>query len=197
MKVILKQDVKALGKKGDLVNASDGYARNFLFPKGLAVEANATAMNEFNSKETAKKFHKAEEVKAATADAQKLEGKTFHLKAKAGANGKLFGSTPLTYTITKASALLCTYLFAGLAATLAICGMQDFSVGDTLFEVISAICTAGMTAGLTSQLNFISRLIIIFLMYIGRLGSLSFALSFTDHKKLTHIMQPVERINIG
>ena len=49
-------------------------------------------MNEFNSKETAKKFHKAEEVKAATADAQKLEGKTFHLKAKAGANGKLFGS---------------------------------------------------------------------------------------------------------
>ena len=83
MKVILKQDVKALGKKGDLVNASDGYARNFLFPKGLAVEANATAMNEFNSKETAKKFHKAEEVKAATADAQKLEGKTFHLKAKA------------------------------------------------------------------------------------------------------------------
>ena len=92
MKVILKQDVKALGKKGDLVNASDGYARNFLFPKGLAVEANATAMNEFNSKETAKKFHKAEEVKAATADAQKLEGKTFKLKAKAGANGKLFGS---------------------------------------------------------------------------------------------------------
>jgi large subunit ribosomal protein L9 len=88
MKVILKQDVKALGKKGDLVNASDGYARNFLFPKGLAVEANATAMNEFNSKETAKKFHKAEEVKAATADAQK----TFQLKAKAGANGKLFGS---------------------------------------------------------------------------------------------------------
>ena len=78
MKVILKQDVKALGKKGDLVNASDGYARNFLFPKGLAVEANATAMNEFNSKETAKKFHKAEEVKAATAEA--------------GANGKLFGS---------------------------------------------------------------------------------------------------------
>ena len=92
MKVILKQDVKALGKKGDLVNASAGYARNFLFPKGLAVEANATAMNEYNSKETAKKFNKAEEVKAASADAQKLEGKTFKLKAKAGANGKLFGS---------------------------------------------------------------------------------------------------------
>lgn len=92
MKVILKQDVKSLGKKGDLVNASDGYARNFLFPKGLAIEANASAMNEFNNKESAKKFHKAEEIKAAQALADKLEGKTFALQAKAGANGKLFGS---------------------------------------------------------------------------------------------------------
>lgn len=92
MKVILKQDVKSLGKKGDLVNASDGYARNFLFPKGLAIEANASAMNEFNNKESAKKFHKAEEIKAAQQIADKLSGKTFSLKAKAGANGKLFGS---------------------------------------------------------------------------------------------------------
>lgn len=92
MKVILKADVKGLGKKGELVNASDGYARNFLFPKGLAVEANATAMSDFNNKENAKKYHKAEEIKAAQADAQKLEGKTFKLTAKAGANGKLFGS---------------------------------------------------------------------------------------------------------
>lgn len=92
MKVILKADVKSLGKKGDLVNASDGYARNFLFPKGLAVEANAQAMNEFNNKESAKKFHKAEEIKAANELKDKLEGKTVKLTAKAGANGKLFGS---------------------------------------------------------------------------------------------------------
>lgn len=92
MKVILKADVKSLGKKGELVNTSDGYARNFLFPKGLAVEANATAMNDFNNKENAKKFHKAEELKAAKAVAEKLDGKTFKLTAKAGANGKLFGS---------------------------------------------------------------------------------------------------------
>ncbi len=92
MKVILKQDVKSLGKKGELVNASDGYARNFLLPKGLAVEANATAMNDFNNKESAKKYHKAEEVKAAQELAAKLEGKTFKVVAKAGANGKLFGS---------------------------------------------------------------------------------------------------------
>ena len=92
MKVILQQDVKSLGKKGDLVNASDGYARNFLFPKGLAIEANSSAMNDFNNKEASKKFNKAEEIKAAKADADKLDGKTFKLKAKAGANGKLFGS---------------------------------------------------------------------------------------------------------
>lgn len=92
MKVILQQDVKNLGKKGDLVNASDGYARNFLFPKGLAIEANSSAMNDFNNKEASKKFHKAEEIKASQADAAKLDGKTFKLTAKAGANGKLFGS---------------------------------------------------------------------------------------------------------
>lgn len=92
MKVILKADVKSLGKKGELVNTSDGYARNFLFPKGLAIEANAQAMNEFNTKETAKKYHKAEEIKAANEVKDRLEGKTFKLTAKAGANGKLFGS---------------------------------------------------------------------------------------------------------
>lgn len=92
MKIILKQDIKNLGKKGELVNASDGYARNYLFPRGLAVEANASAMNDFNNKENAKKFHKQEEIKAAQADAAEIEGKTFKMTAKAGANGKLFGS---------------------------------------------------------------------------------------------------------
>ena len=92
MKVILKQDVKNLGKTGELVNASDGYARNYLFPRGLATEANASAMNDFNNKENAKKYHKQQEIDAAKADAAKLDGKTFKLTAKAGANGKLFGS---------------------------------------------------------------------------------------------------------
>ncbi|MBQ3903350.1 MAG: 50S ribosomal protein L9 [Eubacterium sp.] len=92
MKVILKADVKSLGKAGELVNASDGYARNFLLPKGLAIEANKTAMNEFKNKQKAEKFHKAEELKAAQEAAARLEGKTVKLNAKAGANGKLFGS---------------------------------------------------------------------------------------------------------
>lgn len=109
----------------------------------------------------------------------------------------IFGRRIESATVTKATALLCTYLFFSLAATLALCSMQDFPIGDALFEVVSAICTVGMSTGLTGSLNPASQLIIIFLMYIGRLGSLSFALSFTDHKKLTHILQPVERINIG
>ncbi len=92
MKVILNADVKGLGKKGELVNASDGYARNFLFPKNLAVEANAGAMNELKNRESSKAHHIAEEKSAATAAANKVEGKTVVLHAKAGSNGKLFGA---------------------------------------------------------------------------------------------------------
>lgn len=108
MKVILKADVKSLGKKGDLVNASDGYARNFLFPKGLAVEANATAMNDFNNKESAKKFHKSEEIKAANEIKEKLDGKTYAFTAKAGANGKIFGSVTAKDVAEKVNADLGT-----------------------------------------------------------------------------------------
>ena len=92
MKVVLKQDVKGLGKKGELVNASDGYARNFLFPKNLAVEANAQNMSELKNREQAEKYKIATETAAAKANAEKLSGKTIKLTVKAGANGKLFGS---------------------------------------------------------------------------------------------------------
>ncbi|MBQ3604257.1 MAG: 50S ribosomal protein L9 [Clostridia bacterium] len=92
MKVVLKQDVKSLGKKGELVNVSDGYARNFLFPKNLAMEANAQAMSELKNKEQAEKYRIETETAAAKADADKIEGKTVKIVAKAGQNGKLFGS---------------------------------------------------------------------------------------------------------
>lgn len=92
MKVILNQDVKGTGKKGDLVNVSDGYARNFLFPRKLAVEANAQAMNEKNSKESAAAFRLAEEKAAAEAKKAKIHGKTLKIVGKAGQSGKLFGS---------------------------------------------------------------------------------------------------------
>ncbi len=92
MKVILLQDVKSLGKKGELVNASDGYARNFLFPRNLAKEANAQAMNEYKNAEDSKNYKIATEKKAAQDCKAKLEGKTFEMKAKAGQGGRLFGS---------------------------------------------------------------------------------------------------------
>lgn len=92
MKVILLQDVKSLGKKGELVNASDGYARNFLLPKKLAKEANAQALNEYKNAENSKNFKI--ETQKAQANAQKkvLEGEVFKMTAKAGQGGRLFGS---------------------------------------------------------------------------------------------------------
>ena len=92
MKVVLLADVKGLGKKGELCNASDGYARNFLFPKKLAVEADSSALNELKSREEAKAHHKQEEINAAKATAEKLNGKSVTIKAKAGSGGRLFGS---------------------------------------------------------------------------------------------------------
>lgn len=92
MKVILKQDVKGQGKKGDLVNVSDGYARNFLFPRNLAVEANAQAMSDKANKDSAAAFRLAEEKAAAEAKKAKIDGKTLKIVGKAGQSGKLFGS---------------------------------------------------------------------------------------------------------
>lgn len=92
MKVILKEDVKALGKKGEMVNTSDGYARNFLFPKGLAVEANAQNVTEKKNADAAKQFKYDTEKATAQQAADKLNKKTLKVTAKAGSTGKLFGS---------------------------------------------------------------------------------------------------------
>lgn len=92
MKVVLLQDVKGKGKKGELCNVSDGYARNFLFPKKLAVEADNAALNELKNREEAQAHHKKEELAAAQKTASMLDGKSVNIKAKVGAGGKLFGS---------------------------------------------------------------------------------------------------------
>lgn len=92
MKVILKQDVKGQGKKGELINASDGYARNFLLPRGLAMEASASAMNELKNREEAANFHVEQEKQQARDTAAMLENKTLKLSARAGQGGRLFGS---------------------------------------------------------------------------------------------------------
>ena len=91
MKVVLLADVKGHGKKGEIVEASDGYARNFLFPKGLAKEATKGALNEVKSKNEAKAYHKEQEILQAKEIAAKLEGQKVTIKSKAGDNGKLFG----------------------------------------------------------------------------------------------------------
>lgn len=92
MKVVLLQDVKGSGKKGELVNVSDGYARNFLFPRNLAKEANAQAMNELKNAAESKQYMIDQQIAAANASKEKLEEKTIVIHAKAGNNGKLFGS---------------------------------------------------------------------------------------------------------
>lgn len=91
MKVILKQDVKGQGKAGQLVNVSDGYARNFLFPRQLAVPADAQAMTELRSKEEAARYHARVEKETAMQTADSLKDKIVEIKAK-GNGDRLFGS---------------------------------------------------------------------------------------------------------
>lgn len=92
MKVILLQDIKSLGKKGELCEVSEGYGRNYLLPKKLAKEANAQAMNEYKNAENSKNFKIATAKSQAEDYKKQLEGKTFKMTAKAGKGGKLFGS---------------------------------------------------------------------------------------------------------
>ena len=92
MKVILTQDVKSQGKKGDLINVSDGYANNFLLKKGLAKIATKQAINELESKRGAEQYRKNQEELKAQNIADRMKDFTVKLTAKAGKEGKLFGS---------------------------------------------------------------------------------------------------------
>ena len=92
MKVVLLQDVKGQGKKDDLINVSDGYARIFLFPKKLAVEADAKVLNDIKNKEAAKQRRIELEKQAARDTAEKLAGILVKIKVKEGADGKFYGS---------------------------------------------------------------------------------------------------------
>ena len=91
MKVILKADIKGVGKKDQVINASDGYARNFLFPKNLAVEANAENMGKLKAKKDSNAFKKSQEKEEAMNIAEKLSKIILKIKVKAGGNGKIFG----------------------------------------------------------------------------------------------------------
>jgi len=92
MKVILLADVKGTGKKGDVVEVSDGYGKNFLIKKGLAKAGTASNIHEAAQKKASQEFHKAEEIKATKALAESLNGKSVTVKIKVSENGKVFGS---------------------------------------------------------------------------------------------------------
>ena len=92
MKVILQQDVKGQGKKGQMIEVAEGYARNFLLPRKLAVLATADAMNTMMLKEKAKKAEEARLKAEALANAEKLKSAQVKISARAGGNGKLFGA---------------------------------------------------------------------------------------------------------
>ena len=91
MKVILKADIKGVGKKDEIINASDGYARNFLFPKNLAVEANSENMAKLKAKKDSQQFQKNQQKEEAEKIADKLSKIILKIKVKSGENGKIFG----------------------------------------------------------------------------------------------------------
>ena len=91
MKVILQADIKGVGKANEIINASDGYARNFLFPKNLAVEANNENMSKLQAQKDSNKFKKDTEKEAAQNLAEQIEKLTVVINVKAGENGKIFG----------------------------------------------------------------------------------------------------------
>ena len=104
MKVILKADVKGTGKKGDLVEVSDGYARNFLLKKGLAEIATASGINEITQRRVAEEYHRAEYIKAQKELASKLQGQEVTVAIKAGENGRVFGSVTTAHIASALSA---------------------------------------------------------------------------------------------
>ena len=91
MKVILKADIKGVGKKDEIINASDGYAQNFLFPKNLAVEANSENMAKLKAKKDSQQFQKNQQKEEAEEIADKLSKIILKIKVKSGENGKIFG----------------------------------------------------------------------------------------------------------
>lgn len=119
-----------------------------------------------------------------------------NLRASKGVN--IFHRRMDDDAIRKASNVVVISSFMAVAAAVLICYMQPYlPVEDVLFEIFSAIGTVGMSAGLTRELSTASRIVIILLMYCGRIGSMSFALSFTERKKVAPVQLPVEKIMIG
>ncbi|MBQ3085287.1 MAG: 50S ribosomal protein L9 [Clostridia bacterium] len=141
MKVILLQDVKGQGKKGDTVNVADGYGRNFLIARGLATPVNAQVQNDFAGKAAAAQHKIDVDTAAANENKAKLEGKTFVLKAKGGESGKLFG------------AITAKEIAALIAKESGITVDKKKLVIDTIKNFGTYACTVKLYTGIAAKIN--------------------------------------------
>ena len=131
MKVILLCDVKGQGKKDQIINVSDGYARNFLFPQKKAVPADAKATSELKSKEEAKQFKINEEIKAARALAERIKAVTVTIKMEQGKDGRLYGSVTAKDIAEELKRMLATDIDKRkivLKDTIKACGLYDVEI---------------------------------------------------------------------
>lgn len=118
-----------------------------------------------------------------------------NLRNSHGSN--IFGRRLEEDEIRKASIVFTINLLLAVGAVITICAMQPFALEDIMLEVFSAIGTVGMSTGITRELSIAARVIVILLMYCGRIGSMTFALSFTERKKVAPVQLPAEKIIIG
>ena len=149
MKVILKENIKGVGKKDEVINASDGYARNFLFPKNLAVEANAENMAKLKSKNDAKEYRKDQEKEEALKIADKFSKIQLKIPVKAGENGKIFGgvsSKEIAENLEKQFGIKVDKKKIDVKETIKVLGMQTINIklyegviGKLKIDVISAV----------------------------------------------------------
>ena len=135
MKVILKTDIKGVGKKDEVINASDGHARNYLIPRGLAVEANSENMSKLKAKQDSAKFKKNQEKEEAIKTADKLGKICLKIKVKSGENGKIFGgvsSKEIAQELEKGYKINVDKKKIDLRETIKTLGMQTIEI--KLFE---------------------------------------------------------------
>lgn len=138
MKVILKADIKGVGKKNEIINASDGYARNFLFPKNLAVEANAENMSKLQAKKDATQYKKEIEKDEAKKLAKMLNEIIVKIEVKAGENGKIFGGVSakdIADTLSKKHNIIIDKKKIDLKETIKTLGVHN--IGVKLYEGVT------------------------------------------------------------
>ena len=142
MKVVLLKDVKNMGKRDEIVNVSDGYARNFLFPQKLAVEATPGAMKEITRKRAAQDAREAERLAEAKSRAEALKGKVIHLQVKCGEKGRLYGS------VTSAEVAEALEKQHGIAVD-----KRKIELGDSIREVGVRDISVWLYAGVTTPMK--------------------------------------------